>query len=264
MLKQNTRKGSGNIRTILIDGDILAYQTTAALETPIDWGHDIWSLHCDFGQCKSKLDEQVEEYRQELAADAVIIALSPQKNFRYRIYPQYKSNRTGKRKPMCYAALRDYIKTAYQTFQRPDIEADDVLGILSTSEKIIKGEKIIVSLDKDMKTIPGLICDMRSYDIHQVTEAEADYRHIYQTLIGDTTDGYPGCPGVGSKTAEKLLAETDSTYATMWPIVVEQFAKKGLGEEVALTMARLARICRRDDYDFKRREVILWNPPTTQ
>lgn len=166
---------------------------------------------------------------------------------------------------MCYSAIKDYIKDSYKTFERPDLEGDDVLGVLATSEKIIKGEKVIVSLDKDLKTIPGLICDMRSYDgIVEITEAEADYMHMYQTLIGDTSDGYPGCPGVGPKTAEKLLAATDMTYETMWPVVVEQYARKGLGEEAALTMARIARICRRDDYDFKRKEVILWNPPTTR
>lgn len=232
------------------------------METPTDWGNDFWTLHCDFGRCKDSLDTQVQGYKDNLNADDIVIALSPPKNYRYRIYPQYKSNRTGKRKPMCYGAMKGYIKDNYKTFERPDIEADDVMGILSTSEKIIKGEKVIVSMDKDLKTIPGLICDMRTYDIYEVTEAEANYRHMYQTLIGDTSDGYPGCPGVGPKTAEKLLEATDGTYETMWSVVVEQFTKKGLGEEMALTMARLARICRRDDYDFKKKEVILWEPPT--
>lgn len=252
------------MRTLLFDGDILCYQITSALEIPTDWGNDMWTLHTDFGQCRDKLDQQIDEYLQKLEAGAAIIALSPARNFRYRIYPQYKSNRVGKRKPMCYKALREYIADKYDTFQRPDIEADDVLGILSTSTKIIKGEKIIISLDKDMKTIPGLICDMRTYDINEISVNEADYRHMLQTLCGDTTDGYPGCPGIGTVKAEKLLADTDKTYETMWPVVREAYANKGLAEEYALTMARIARICRRDDYNFKKKEVILWTPPTTQ
>lgn len=165
---------------------------------------------------------------------------------------------------MCYGAIKDYIKERYNTFERPDLEGDDVLGILATSDKIIKGEKVIVSLDKDLKTIPALICDMRSFEIQKITEAEADYMHMYQTLTGDTTDGYSGCPSVGPKIAERLLAETDRTYETMWPVVVEQYKRKGLSEDVALTMARVARICRRDDYDFKKREVILWEPSIKQ
>ena len=99
-------------------------------------------------------------------------------------------------------------------------------------------------------------------ELREVTEEEADYNHMLQTLTGDAADGYPGCPGIGPKTAEKLLAGVGRTYAEMWPIVVEQYAKKGLSEGIALTQARIARICRRDDYDFKRKEVKLWNPPT--
>lgn len=50
------------------------------------------------------------------------------------------------------------------------------------------------------------------------------------------------------------------TIAAMWPVVVQAYEKKGLSEEVALVQAQIARICRRDDYDFKRKEVILWKP----
>jgi DNA polymerase-1 len=49
----------------------------------------------------------------------------------------------------------------------------------------------------------------------------------------------------------------------MWPKVVEAYAKKALSEDVALQMARIARICQRDDYDYKRKEVILWTPPSS-
>ena len=117
-------------------------------------------------------------------------------------------------------------------------------------------------MDKDLKTIPGLICDMREpITIQEITEEEADYNHMYQTLVGDTADGYPGCPGIGPVSATKLLADVPKTYEAMWPVVVGAYEKKGLSEEVDLVQAQIARICRRDDYDFKRKEVILWNPP---
>ena len=249
------------MRTLLIDGDILVYRITAANERPIDWGNDLWTLHSDTAECCDTLNSQITEYMEALEADDVILAFSPAKNFRYRVYPQYKSHRQGKRKPVAYAAARAYARATYKTFERPDLEGDDVLGILATSPVIVKGEKVIVSLDKDLKTIPGLICDMHDpIELREVTEEEADYNHMLQTLTGDAADGYPGCPGIGPKTAEKLLAGVGRTYAEMWPIVVEQYAKKGLSEEIALTQARIARICRRDDYDFKRKEVKLWNP----
>lgn len=249
-------------RTLLIDGDIVAFKITAALEQPIEWANDVWTLHCDLSQCRDSLDEQIEKYLEELEADAVVLAFSPARNFRYRVYPQYKAHRVGKRKPITYLPLKEYAMSKYKTFQRPDIEGDDVLGILATSPKIIEGEKIIVSLDKDLKTVPGDICDMRDpITIQHITEEQANYGHMLQTLTGDTADGYPGCPGIGIKTAEKLLSAVAPIYDEMWDVVVAEYAKKGLGEEVALVQAQIARICRRDDYDFKKKEVILWQPP---
>lgn len=251
-------------RTLLIDGDILVYRIAAAAETPIDWGGDIWTLHSDLAECKVALDSQITMYMEELKADDIILAFSPPKNFRYRIYPQYKNNRQGKRKPITYVPLKAYAHEKYKTFERPDLEGDDILGILATSPVIIKGEKIIVSLDKDLKTIPGKICDMRDpITIQEITEQEADCNHMLQTLTGDTSDGYPGCPGIGPVSAAKLLDGTEKTYAAMWPIVVKAYEKKGLSEETALIQAQIARICRRNDYDFKKKEVIPWTPPTT-
>lgn len=249
-------------RTLLIDGDILVYRIAASAEVPIDWGNDLWTLHSDFGYCRDALDAQIDMYLEELKANGVVLAFSPPKNFRYRVYPEYKANRTGKRKPIVYKPLKEYAMTRYKSFQRPDIEGDDILGILATSQKIIPGEKVIVSLDKDLKTIPSLICDMRDpITVQEISEGDADYAHMYQTLVGDTTDGYPGCPGIGPVSAEKLLSNVPHTYKAMWPIVVSAYKKKGLCEAVALVQAQVARICRRDDYDFEKKQVILWTPP---
>ena len=252
------------MKTLLIDGDIFIYRITAASEIPIEWDNDLWTLHSDLDYCKEALDRQITEYKTALNADNIVIALSPPTNFRYRIYPQYKSNRKGKRKPITYHPLKNYTICSYNTYQRPDIEGDDILGILATSPVIIKGDKTIVSLDKDMRTIPCTYCDMRDPITEvTVTEDEANYRHMLQTLTGDTADGYPGCPGIGAVTAEKILTATDGTYPEMWKAVIKTYEKKGLSEETALIQAQIARICRRDDYDFKKKEVIPWTPPTT-
>jgi DNA polymerase-1 len=44
--------------------------------------------------------------------------------------------------------------------------------------------------------------------------------------------------------------------------VTSAYASAGLSEDVALMNARVARICRADDYDFTKKEVILWEPET--
>ena len=83
---------------------------------------------------------------------------------------------------------------------------------------------------------------------------------MYQTLIGDTVDGYYGCKGIGEKRAKKILGEVgEKSLAEMWKAVKETFVKGGMTEEEALLNARMARILHFEDYDFKKKEAILWN-----
>ena len=134
-----------------------------------------------------------------------------------------------------------------------------------------KGRKIIVSVDKDMRTVPSNVYRTSHPDegVVQVTEAEADYYHLFQTLVGDATDGYPGCPGIGPVRATKILsnavfqnAETGRKGGPtdFWGAIVAAYDKAGFGEEEALVQARCARILRSSDYDFQNKEPILWNP----
>ena len=109
------------MKTLLIDGDIFIYRVTAASEIPIELDNDFWTLHSDLDYCREALDRQIAEYKTALKADEIVIALSPPTNFRYRIYPNYKSNRKGKRKPITYHPLKNYAICNYNTYQRPDI-----------------------------------------------------------------------------------------------------------------------------------------------
>jgi len=139
----------------------------------------------------------------------------------------------------------------YTSYLRPNLEADDCIGILATTKK----NSIIVSGDKDFKSVPGRFFDYKRGEFYDISVDKADYWHLYQTLIGDTADNYSGCPGIGEKTAEKILAE-----GATWACVVAQYEKKGLTEADALVQARVARILRREDYDMKIKEPILWTP----
>jgi len=121
------------------------------------------------------------------------------------------------------------------------------LGILGTANS----DTIIWSEDKDLLTIPAK--HWIDGEVVTISEEEADRMFYYQTLIGDSTDNYKGCPSVGSVTANKLLDEDCS-----WATVVSAFSKKGLNEEVALENARLARILRNGEYDTDTAEVKLW------
>jgi len=271
------------VRTALIDGDLFLYQSATANEQSIQWDADTWTLSASFEAARTNFDSFVDHIAKQLECDNIVIALSNYDNpWRKQVMPDYKRARLEVRKPLCWKALREYIHETRKVFERPSLEGDDVLGILGTSKLIIPGDKIIVSQDKDMATIPGLHCNDRKARegmaakkgktyldfVRHITVAEADRNHLFQTLTGDSTDGYPGCPGVGPKKAAKLL---DSLWGMaddgpffpvdlVWPHVVNEYVKKGLNEETALMNARVARICRYTDYDFTKKEVKLWTP----
>lgn len=248
-------------RTILIDGDIALYEVTMACEYAVDWGDDMWTLHSDLKTAKERFDCWVLNIQEKTEADKAVIALSGRNNWRKDVLPTYKHNRKSKRKPLIFKALKDYVSTAYKTYQYDNLEADDVLGLLAGSPGLgnIKGEKVIVTIDKDLMTIPGYHYYPNKPDdgLIQVSEEQADYNHLLQSLTGDAVDGYSGCPGIGPVRAGRVLE-----YAC-WGAVVEAYETAGLTEEDALIQARVARILRWGEYDIKKEEVRLWNPAST-
>jgi DNA polymerase-1 len=244
---------------ILIDGDILLYQICAAAEQPFYWGDDLWTLHADEREVRERIDNEMTSLKDELKADKAIIALSGETNWRKIVLPSYKANRKGTRKPVVYKAAKEYVRSVYSVAEYPNLEADDVLGIYATDKKI-KGKKIIVSADKDLKTIPGFLYNPEKAElgIQEISNEQADWNHMYQTLVGDTADGYTGCPGVGPKTAEKVLGPVRG--GNLWEAVAAAYSDAGLGEGEALVQARVARILRCGEYDPVSTRIDLWSP----
>ena len=247
-------------RIILIDGDVLVYKTAWAAEQIIDWGDGLVTLHSKVDEAASAIDAQIENIKKRLEPDEVQVALTchETRNFRLDIYPPYKEQRQEKRKPLVWKNMREHLLNAHGAKIRPNLEADDVLGILSTMNS--PHERIIVSIDKDFKTIPVKFFNLASGELSEITEMEADYHFLVQTLTGDSTDNYPGCAGIGPKRAAKILGECKG-IAEMWAAVVDTFKKNGFGEDFALTQARCARILRASDYDFTNKKPILWEAP---
>ena len=234
---------------LLIDGDIVAYKAAASAETPINWGDGLWTLHCYEQDVALRLDEQVDKLVNEAPVQDCIVALSDKKNYRKELAPYYKANRKTTRKPMLLQWAKEYLQSKYNTVMYRRLEADDVLGILGTANT----DTIIWSEDKDLRTVPAK--HWIDGDVVEISKEEADYNFFTQTLVGDATDNYKGCPSVGYKTAEKILEFGDG-----WGAVVRAFISKGLSEEVALENARLARILRNGEYDTDTGEVKLWTP----
>jgi len=237
------------IHKIIIDGDITLFQSSAAVEEPIHWGDDWYTLHADLKAARQLFDLEVQKFQKRLEVDAVVIALSdPNNNWRRGVLDSYKANRRGNRKPVCYVPLREYVEDTYECVCHPTLEADDVLGLLSEEGCCI------VSDDKDLKTIPGWLYVPHTDELHNISLDQADLHHLTQALTGDAVDGYKGCPGVGPVKAGRILEEGT------WDEVVTAYESAGLNEEVALIQARVARILRVGEYDTIKGEVELWNP----
>lgn len=258
-------------RTVIIDGDVVVYKVAegCADSYEIETDETDEYIYRNIGWASKQtardyVENLIDKICKSCKADAVVICLSDMKaNFRKKINPNYKANRKSI-KPILYEFIRKYIKeeAGYTLYEKPTLEADDVIGILATSDKIIKGDKVVWSLDKDFKTIP---CKFHRAGVNGkdksviVSPGEADWWFMYQTLIGDKVDGYTGCKGIGDKTARKILGEVgENSVEKMWELVVNSYQKCGFTEEDALLNARMARILRAEDYDFKKKEVKLW------
>jgi DNA polymerase-1 len=253
----------------LIDGDILAYEKASAAEVRYDWNGDkdpAITLKKDPEDVFAEVGRTIDGIRRRLGATRAVVCLSDldSKYWRKDIYPFYKAARVKTAKPLLLKDVKHHL-LKHGAYVRPMLEADDVMGILATHPDLLPGKKVIVSADKDMKTIPGALYNPDKGQYREISEMEADYWHFWQTLTGDPTDGFPGCPRVGKQRAAAILdpifeSNTDEKCRA-WEAIVAAYAKRGLNEHYALTQARLARICRHTDYDFEKKEVILWNPP---
>lgn len=245
---------------LLIDADMVVFQACAAAEKEIDWGDDMWTLHADAAEAKQLVDakiqsliEKVLNHFQYTGAYETILCFSGANNFRYAVLSTYKSHRKNKRKPVCYKAVSAWCRENYNTVAKDNLEADDCLGILAT---IHEENAVILSGDKDMKQIPCRFYDFSRDIFYEPTKEQADYWFYYQCLVGDATDGYSGCPGIGDKTAIKLL----DTEGSSWQTVLNAYTKNKRSAEEALRQARVARILQKTDYDFQRKQPILWQP----
>ncbi|GAB5503455.1 hypothetical protein [Pyruvatibacter sp.] len=269
--------------TLLVDADLYAFRAMSAAEEEEEWDDDVWTLTCDHKKAREMYFASVARAERLTGAEHIVHCFSDSTNWRKTLNPSYKANRKKVRKPVGYlefvAKLQKDVAKAYV---RPTLEADDILGILSTHPTLISGRKVIASLDKDMKTIPGWLFD--GEDVYEVTPEAAERYHMSQTLSGDAVDNYPGCPGMGKQRAEEAVSpptmlvpyehelkrgprkgQTETRYTEeptddLWAAVVSRFVAAGQTEEDALLNARLARICQYTDYDFKKKEVILWQP----
>ena len=160
--------------------------------------------------------------------DFIGIAFDPAGGtFRHRAYPAYKAQREATPEDIKWAVpIIKQIINAYNIpiLEVPDYEADDVIGTLAVKGVEQGLEVHMVTPDKDYAQLvrPGVFMRRPGHGaagMEKLGPAEvcAKYgiTHTDQVidllgLMGDTADNVPGCPGVGEKTAVKLINQFGS------------------------------------------------------
>ena len=235
---------------LLIDCDYIVYKCCAATENELDFGNDVIVVTSSFKEAYSCVARELDKIRKEFGSfDEMILFFTTPNNFRKKILAEYKGNRNRK-KPCGFKRVINKLKSEYKVIEVPTLEADDTLGVYATKHP----GNIIVSPDKDMRQIPGKLYDFK--EVVDITPEEGARWHLIQSLAGDNTDGYSGCPSIGIKRATSIFEEKGYT----WKAVEETFVEKGLTEADALVNARLARILTTEDFDHDKQEPILWTP----
>ena len=237
---------------LLIDADYIVYKCCAAAESEIDFGDDVIMVTSLFSDAYGCVQRELKRISRNIGAFAEpLLFFSDSINFRKGIKADYKGHRNRK-KPCGYKRVINALKEKYKVIIKPTLEADDAMGIYATK---FPGN-CIVSPDKDMRQIPGKLYNFD--EVFTVSKEDGAKWHLVQALAGDQTDGYGGVPGIGVKRATSLFEE----HGYSWKTVLKAFDDKNLTEQEALVNARLARILTADDYDFTKKEPILWSPAT--
>lgn len=230
---------------LLIDGDTLVYRyglmsTSPELNFDAPAGPEVPPIEAAKLAISQKLqflleDTGVPDFRIALANPGI-------KCFRYSFYPSYKSHR--KEPPEIIRPLRQWLRLTFadKLLAVPPglpMETDDILGYHHAGD----GSTCIVSNDKDFHTLDGWNYHPFTGKLHWITKRGAHLTLLYQMLVGDSADGFPGCPGIGPVKAEEiLLANAHQSYPTLCDIVNFTFQSQGATEEDMLTMWCLANV----------------------
>ena len=143
--------------------------------------------------------------------------------FRSEAFPAYKAQReeTPEDIRMSVPIIKDILRAMrIPILQADGFEADDVIGTLAKKADSIGVDTYMLTPDKDYgQLVGGHVYQFRprhggGYETMGADEVTAKYGlqstgHVIDllALMGDSADNFPGCPGVGEKTAVKLLTQ---------------------------------------------------------
>jgi DNA polymerase-1 len=185
--------------------------------------------------------------RTEKKPDYLVCAFDqPGPTFRDKIYPQYKAHRTPP--PDDLVAQLPLICQLLEAMHIPILglpgyEADDVIATV-TRQAVERGIRVFIcTTDKDCRQLIGDQVCLYNLRKHAVMDRDAlladwgvkpEQVVDLQTLVGDSVDNVPGVPGIGLKTAAKLLQE----FATLEGILANIDRIPGAKKQESLRAAQ--------------------------
>lgn len=227
---------------ILIDGSnwlFRAYHALPPLTAP-----DGTPSGAVFG-INNMIKRLIKDYQPERLA---VVFDPPGKTFREDIYPEYKANRSETPedlRPQFPLVMELCEAMGLKVLQVPKVEADDVIGTLATRAAKEGQPVLIVTGDKDMAQLVTegvhLLDTMKNRRMDPAGVEEkfgvAPEQIIdYLALMGDASDNIPGVPGVGPKTAAKLIRE----FGSLEGVIENADAIKGkMGEKIRASISFL-------------------------
>ena len=146
--------------------------------------------------------------------------------YRVELFPPYHADRPPVPDALAWQFARApelFSAFGWQVESSPDLEADDLLGSFSTVEEQAGGEALIVTGDRDMfqcvddhVSVLLLKSGISGFEVMDPAAVRARYGvgpelvPDFIALRGDPSDGLPGAPGIGAKTAATLLEKYGS------------------------------------------------------
>ncbi len=215
---------------MLIDGNSLTYRAFFALPT------DMATASGQVTNAVFGFTSMLINLMKDHDPDLIAVAFDrPEPTFRHEMTPTYKAQRESApdilRQQM--GLVREVLEAlAMPVLETPGYEADDIIATLATQARDRGDDVIIVTGDRDSYQLvedPHVkvlynkrgVSDYVLYDEAGIEErtgvVPADYVQ-YAALRGDNSDNLPGVPGVGEKTAAKLINERggiDGIYAVL-------------------------------------------------
>ncbi len=209
-----------NTKLLLVDGNSLLFRAFYALPLLKTKAGVYTNGVYGFLTMYNRIMEQEQPTHILVAFD------KSRRSFRNDIYPEYKGHRSSPPEELIgqFALLREVLtKMAIAWLEIDGFEADDIIGSYSAMSHNEQIECIIVTGDNDslqlvspfvtvLMTKKG-ITTVDRYTPHEVKEkwgVEPEGMIDIKALMGDTSDNIPGVPGIGPKTAMKLLSDYHS------------------------------------------------------